>query len=184
MTCIVGMRQAGQVWLGGDSLSGDPATYHVKLERSPKVFRLGELLIGHTSSWRMGQLLHYRLWLPPQTAKQSDDAWLATTFIDAVRKVLTDGGFAKKENNVEQGGTFLLAFRGKLYEVDSDYQVGEPGEDYAAIGAGRSYAVGALQAMHVLQWPRDPRARIRTALQAAAYHSAYVRAPFRILRSP
>jgi ATP-dependent protease HslVU (ClpYQ) peptidase subunit len=184
MTCIVGVVAGSTIWMGGDSLSSYPASYEVRRDRTPKVFRLGELLIGYTTSWRMGQLLQHNLTAPPQRHDDSDEKWLATAFIDAVRQVLKTGGFAHKENEVERGGTFLLGLRGKLYEVDSDYQVGAPGEPYGACGAGRPYALGALHTMMALDRPLHAKDRVRYALDAAAYHSAFVRAPYIILKAP
>ncbi len=181
MTCIVGLvEKTGAVWLGGDSASGNTGTYHVNPVRAPKVFRRGALVFGFTSSWRMGQLLQFRL---PELEPRPDlPEWLATTFVDAVRKTLLDGGYAKKENNVEQAGEFLLGVRGRLFVFDSDFHVGEPADPYAACGCGQAYALGALHATRSFtNWA--PRNRLRTALEAAASYSAYVRAPWRFVHT-
>src|SRR5690606_37136950 len=103
--------------------------------------------------------------------------WLATAFVDAVRECLKAGGYAKKEHEVEQGGVFMVAYDGRLFIVYSDYHVEEPAEQYGAVGCGRDYATGALHAT-----PSEmPDLRVRAALSAAAYHSAYVRPPFRLM---
>jgi len=36
----------------------------------------------------------------------------------------------------EAGGTFLVGYRGRLFRVDSDYQVGESVNNYCAVGCG------------------------------------------------
>ena len=64
MTCIVGLIDGNRVWMGGDSagVSG----LDITVRSDPKVFRNGDFLIGFTSSFRMGQLLAFRLRPPPR----------------------------------------------------------------------------------------------------------------------
>ncbi|KKN17732.1 hypothetical protein LCGC14_0962700, partial [marine sediment metagenome] len=63
MTCIVGfIDDGGKAWMGGDSAG--VAGHHTHPRRDPKVFRVGPVLIGYTSSFRMGQLLRYHLKIP------------------------------------------------------------------------------------------------------------------------
>jgi hypothetical protein len=61
---------------------------------------------------------------------------MATFFIDKVRTVLKDGGFATKEKEMEQGGTFLVGIRGRLFSVQSDYQIAESASRFEAVGCG------------------------------------------------
>jgi hypothetical protein len=68
---------------------------------------------------------------------------MSTEFVDAVRKVLKDGGFAKKDSEQEEGGVFLIGVSGRLFRLESDYQVGwtTDGYDACGFGAGRRYPV-------------------------------------------
>jgi len=61
MTCIVGIAQEGKVWIGADSaaVSGQD----IRATALRKVFRRGQFLIGYTSSFRMGQLPQFHLFL-------------------------------------------------------------------------------------------------------------------------
>jgi ATP-dependent protease HslVU (ClpYQ) peptidase subunit len=182
VTCIVGIANSDGVWIGADSITADTSQWLVRQERFPKVFRLHDkMIIGFTSSWRMGQLLRWSLKTPDRNGTPADE-WLATVFIDAVRATLKAGGMAKKENEVEQGGSFLVAYDNRLWQVEGDYQVGEPAEGYASVGCGRDYALGVLHATSDLLMVADPRQRLERALSAAAYHSAYVRPPFQFLK--
>lgn len=177
MTCIAALAHRGRVWIGGDSASSD-AYWHIAPVQQPKVFRVGEMVIGNAGSWRICQLLQHKLTLPPIDAKNVE-GWLVTKFIDAVREALKAGGVAKKENEVEEGGVFLVGLRGRLYRADHDYQIIPVGPHGVAIGSGASVAIGALYATHGLRW--TPSARIRLALQASAHATPFVRAPFRII---
>lgn len=174
MTCIVGIAQHGTVTIGGDSagVSG----WDLTIRADPKVFQRGPFLIGYTSSFRMGQLLRFRFDPPAHHSPTLDDfEFMATVFIDAVRSCLKAGGFAKKSSEQEEGGGFLVGYRGRLFSVGSDYQVGESVDGYAAVGCGDSPALGALYATrHML----DARERARIALEAAERFNIGVRGPW------
>ena len=176
MTCIVGLVDGTDVWMGGDSAG--VAGLDISLRADPKVFRNGDLLIGFTSSFRMGQLLRFRLVPPPRRAGQDLFHYMVCDFVEAVRICLRDGGFAHRSNDVETGGFFLVAGEGRLFSVQDDYQVSEFNRGYHAIGCGASYALGSLFGS------RDMPAehRIRRALETAEHFSGGVRAPFLIRR--
>lgn len=183
MTCIVGLIDNNRVWIGGDSagVSG----LDVSLRKDPKVFKNGNFLIGYTSSFRMGQLLRFKF-NPPKyyAAQHSNDEYkyMCTDFIESVRVCFKDGGYATVLNNEESGGSFLVGFNGRLFKIDSDFQVGESVEKYNSIGCGDSYAKGSLYT--IFHFPnnkvRDPNDVIITALLAAEHFSGGVKSPFLI----
>ncbi len=197
MTCIVGIAENGKVYIGGDSAG--VAGLSLSVRSDEKVFKNGEFLFGFTTSFRMGQLLRYSFSPPERGEKVEDDKYLVKAFIDSVRSCLKDGGFAATKNSVEEGGTFLLGYRGKLYTVESDYQVAKAADSFAAVGCGDQIAHGSLFAtspenLAALQGVPletfrmafagsvlDPNRRIEMALKAAERFSAGVRGPFTIL---
>jgi ATP-dependent protease HslVU (ClpYQ) peptidase subunit len=179
MTCIVGVEYEGGVLLGADSCGGN--NYVVTRRIDPKVFKLkSSLAVAFTTSFRMGQLLHYKLQvqLPGPTADL--DRWMATTFVDRVRDVLDTGGFRKRENDQESGGTFLVAVRDRLYWVGDDFQVARSVDGYSAAGSGEEMALGAL---HATARTRDPKKRATAALAAATHFSPSVLEPFHFERT-
>lgn len=176
MTCIVGVVDKGSVYIGGDSAG--VAGWDLVIRRDAKVFRNGPFLFGFTSSFRMGQLLRYAFTPPEHPADMDVDRYLSTAFVDAVRECLKAGGYAKKDNEKEEGGVFLLGYRGRLLHIGSDYQVGEAFDGYDACGCGDSVARGALFAGARLR----PEMRLRTALLAAERWNNGVRGPFIVER--
>ena len=183
MTCIVGIRHDGKVTLGGDSAG--VGGYCLTVRADEKVFKKHDAAgewwaFGYTSSFRMGQLIRFNLELPEVRPKP--DAlfeFMATRFIDALRRCLKDGGWAEKKFEQEAGGTVLVGFRGKLFCVEGDFQVGEPVDDYLAVGCGADVALGAMYASSELgSIQSDPDAQVLRALHAAERWSAGVRAPF------
>lgn len=183
MTCIVGIeyrdeRGSRRVILGGDS-AGVGGWVHIH-RADPKVFSVGPYVIGFTTSFRMGQIIRYAALPEPPTDADVEvlDHFMATQFINAIRNALKEGGWAQKEKEREDGGSFLVGVRGAtLYRVDSDFQVGRSLDRYQAIGSGDEIALGALHATRDL----PPEQRVTLALEAAAHHSAGVSGPFTII---
>lgn len=172
MTCIVGIAENGRVYIGGDSAG--VAGYSLTVRADRKVFRNGDFVMGFTTSFRMGQLLRYAF-SPPKRHPDTDiDKFMVTDFINAVRDCLKSGGYAEKHNDAEQGGTFLVGYAGRLFEVHGDYQVGEATDGFSAVGCGDEIALGALYAAK----KQKPTDRLRTALEASERFSAGVRGPF------
>ena len=175
MTCIVGIiDDKNTVYMGADSCGGN--SYVAMARKDAKIFRRGGFLFGYTTSYRMGQLLQYSLKIP-EVENNADHEWMCTKFIEAVRKCLKAGGFASKDNNVEEGGHFLVGGYGKLYKIQSDYQVSELQLPFDACGCGEAFALGSLFSTPKL----SPKKRIQAALQAAEEFSCGVRGPFIIL---
>lgn len=174
MTCIVGLTDGGSVYIGGDSAGVNGLDLMVRTDR--KVFRNGPFVFGFTSSFRMGQLLQYSFKPPHHEEGVETEQYLAATFIDAVRQCLKDGGYASKENETESGGTFLIGYRGGLYFVGDDYQIGMTACGFNAVGCGESFAKGSLFSSQGM----EPMARVKLALRAAEEFSAGVRGPFHV----
>jgi ATP-dependent protease HslVU (ClpYQ) peptidase subunit len=172
VTAIVGLVHERAVHLGGDSAG--VAGWSLTVRADSKVFTNGPYVMGFTTSFRMGQLLRYALQAPYPEGDL--ERFMATTFIDAVRRCLKDGGWAKKDSEREEGGDFLVGVHGRLFCVESDYQVGEAADGYAAIGCGEELALGALYA--TARSRMSPKKRLRLALEAAERFSAGVRGPF------
>jgi ATP-dependent protease HslVU (ClpYQ) peptidase subunit len=178
VTCVVALRHEGVIYMGCDSAGVGGYSRSNRLD--PKIYRVGEMLIGFTSSFRMGQLLGYSLTLPRHHPDDAIEKYMATQFVNAVRECLKSGGWAKKENEQEECGFFLVAYKGRIFEVQSDYQVAENAEPYSAVGCGFDLALGSLFTSGLALQTTDPRRRVEIALEASAAFSAGVYPPFKI----
>lgn len=172
-TCIVAVKtKRDGIWLGGDS-AGTTAYYAQFEMRMPKIFRNGPCLIGYTSSFRMGQLLQYKLTVPTRKKDQGRDHFMIQDFTEAVRTCLKDGGFAKVKDDHHEGGTFIVVYDGEIYKIQDDYSCLAHADPYAAVGCGDDFAYGALYTVKSLS-----RESVLLALRAARHASAGVGAPF------
>lgn len=178
MTCIVGVATAQGVWIGGDSAAMTGWTLH--LIGDPKVFRVGEFLIGAAGSPRVSGLVR-QAFAPPLLPKKAKklDAYMVADFVPALRAVLVDAGTEKKMHEVvgvPAESAFLVGVRGRLFTVYSDYQVVHWQSGYSAVGCGQEAALGAL---HALQGTGvQPPAMVAAALRASEAHNIGVRGPF------
>jgi ATP-dependent protease HslVU (ClpYQ) peptidase subunit len=172
MTCIVGIVDGTRVLMGADSAG--VGGLDISNRKDVKVFTNGDFVIGCTTSFRMIQLLQYKLNPPKRHPDVDVMRFMVTDFIEAVRELFRAGGFATKEKEAENGGTFLVGHAGRLFRIDSDYQVGERADGFDACGCGESYALGAMACSEQV----PPQERLQLALETAAHFSAGVRGPF------
>lgn len=172
MTAIVGLVDKGNVYIGGDSAGVSGLS--ITIRNDEKVFHNGPFIMGFTTSFRMGQLLHYKFDPPKQTTSQNDMTYMVTDFIDAVKKCFKDNEYGKPD----QGGTFLVGYNSNLYSIDSDFQVGLNAVGYDAVGCGSEIALGSMFS----SVGKKPEERIKLALEAASKFNAGVAPPFRIVK--
>lgn len=194
MTCIVGIAVNGAVILGADS-AGVDGNWNRRVRADRKVFKNGELIFGFTTSFRMGQLLEHNLTPPAIQEGMEPYAYAVKLLIPEIRNTLRAGGFMRTESGVEGGGVFLVGFRGSLFRIDSDFQVGESTEKFEAVGCGDAYAMGAMHIAYDLAF-RQPRKRdevwasdaevarhvLQRGLDAASRFSAGVAGPFHFVQ--
>lgn len=179
MTCIVGLRHAGRMYLGGDAAGSRGGYLHTLV--APKVFRRGPYLIGYTSSFRMGQLIQYGTKLPIPGDKDRRDIlkYMCLTFVPWLRELFKNGGYLEKEKEAEVGGEFLVVVAGRLFSIQEDFQVSESASGFDACGCGMYIAWGALAGME--RTKIRGTSRVRRALEIAERFTQGVSRPFTIL---
>lgn len=179
MTCIVGIKdgKTGEIYLGGDSAAvyGD----YIRTRSDPKVFRIGEYLLGFTSSFRMGQILRHWTKIPTFKKGSDPDAHIIQIIDEVFMGVMQKHKFAEEDKKALKGGTFLIGWKYHLYLIESDFQYGRTHDDYMVCGSGTYTASGSLHATGLSRMA--PRKRVRRALEAASHHDWAIRAPFTIL---
>lgn len=181
MTCIVGIiDNDGTIYMGGDSAGC--AGNHIVLRKDPKVFMRDPFIFGFTSSFRMGQLLmcDNRFKIREQKKDEEDYSYMVDAFIPAIIDLFDKGGYLNKHDNEISGGTFLVGYKSRLYEIESDFQVGESLKNYSSVGCGRDIAIGNLFASEKMNISSGER--VLLALEAASEFSSWVSPPFNIIK--
>lgn len=178
MTCVVGMlKKDGGIIMGADSCGSNG--WSKTKRKDPKVFIKGNMIFAFCGSFRMGNILQYKLVIPKHPKKMSPIEYMNTLFIDAVRECLRNNGHSSIDSNEESiGGSFLVGYKRAIYTVESDLQVAMDEENYTAEGSGYLLALGSLSSTENIS---DEKKRVLMALQSAAKYDVGVSAPFRIL---
>lgn len=184
MTCIVGLIVNDTLtFMGGDAAASAPGGWSQTIIADPKVFAIGdgEFLVGVAGQPRLAQLMEHAFVPPPYDEQEmSVTKYMVTTFVREMRRVVQAGGIEIPVGGQEGvGGHLLIAFRGRLFEVDSRYDIGKADAPFHAIGSGALAALGALHATRGLEM--SPYERVLSALDAAERINTTVRGPFRIL---
>jgi ATP-dependent protease HslVU (ClpYQ) peptidase subunit len=185
VTCIVGLVDADGVHIGADSIAIAPGADMVT-RAQPKVFKLdgpaGQMLFGCAGSLRFRDVLQYRFEAPVPEPGQTTHAYMATSFIDALAGLAHQHGLLHDEQGIKEmkGSELLVAYRGALFEIEQDFQVGVNLVPFASVGLGRQIALGAMYATT----GQPTKKRLRAALKAAEAFCGGVRGPFRVLSLP
>jgi hypothetical protein len=186
MTCIVGLvdPKLKEMWIGGDSAGvRTSGNYALRIRSDEKVFVNNDFIFGFTSSFRMGQLLRYSFMPPEKNKYLSNYQYMTTVFIDNVRQCFKRGGILRIEDDVESGGGFLVGWRGTIYSIESDFQVGVSVHNYYSMGCAEDVAMGALYALDNVRYLKmKPQNKVIAALMAAEEFNSCVRRPFRLAK--
>lgn len=147
MTCIVGLVGKKGVLLAGDAQGS--TDWIKRIDVSAKVFQLSETLaVGYCGSGRFGQILQYHLMdsLEEPSLVMDEHYWVVREFIPYLRAHTEYHGHLHVHHNVEEFGpsAFLLAVRGRLFTVESDFGVNEHRLSFEAVGSGAETAMGVM----------------------------------------
>lgn len=180
MTCIIGLVENGKIYMGGDSAGVDDYM-RIHIRKDPKVFIKEDFIMGFTTSFRMGQILQH-VFVPPTYEEEKDVfGYMCRDFVSSLIDTFKGSGYAVVKDNQVHGGCFLVGFKGRLFTIESDFQVAELIDKYTSVGCGMEFAAGAVRATYDIDKDMDPVKRILTGLNAAQAFSAGVREPFSIL---
>lgn len=147
MTCVVAfVDKKKKLHFCADS-SGTDVGQHTRLRlKKTKIFTVGEMLFGYTTSFRMGQLLENCFSLPTRPEGMTDDyQYMIRHVVPDIRKLFIDHGYMLSTDKM--GGTFIIGYRGAIYLVEDDFAVLVPATNYAACGSGGSQAESILMTM-------------------------------------
>lgn len=183
MTCIVAIEHEGRVRMGADTQAS--AGWHQTARRDAKIFQLGLAVVGFTSSYRMGQIVQY-LTPSPSLSRKRGERYLndepheamVRWASGALRTAFKENGYTRIDNNREDGGTFIVGFKGRIFVIQDDFQVSEPSDGFASVGCGSSYALGALHVIERSSLDLSVPMRLTHALEAATRFSNGVGGPY------
>lgn len=166
MTTIVAYQTDEFAVIASDSRT--TADTHIVDNEKTKIHQVGEILIASAGNTRGSNIVNHQ-WKPPALRTKSIENYLSSSLIPSLRKVFIDGGYDIKEdgNDAEHNSSFIIAIRGELFEIWSDYSWTR--SQLYGTGSGSSYAMGAARAMkvHEQETPEDVAMILREAVEVA-----------------
>lgn len=182
MTCIVGYldRKNGCTWIGGDSLGSNGFTKEIiALGKVFKCRSHKSVVIGSTTSYRHIDLLRYSENLFPEIdaihGAAIDHQYMVKEFVPRLVELFGTG--VKDKEELERGGNLVVGAGDRLFEIQCDYSVIQPSEDFCAVGSGEIAALGSLFTTKSIKDMSIPD-RILKALEAAEHVCVGVKRPF------
>ena len=147
------------------------------LDTQGKLWLDGERVVGASGNLHVINLLRHGFAFPEQKEGVSDEAYMRFTFPAAFRAFLKE--HAPEGERVDIGA--LIGWRGRLWQLDSDFCVCEA-PHFDAIGSGGEVARAALDV--ALRFPGAPLKQLGLALETAARYVVPVSGPFEFLAEP
>jgi ATP-dependent protease HslVU (ClpYQ) peptidase subunit len=170
MSCIIGLKYGGNVYIGGDgrATSSDGEMRPIICN---KVFMNGLYLVGFCGSVRTGQLLYPNNFSPPKKI---------LNWPNAMREHFSEYGalLRDEETGDVHGANVLVGRNGKLFEILVDFQMSEILE-FTSIGSGSTFAFGALEILKLAKGMK-PEDKIMKALEVSAKYCAQVGPPYEV----
>jgi len=174
MTIIVAISNGKTVMMGADAAAVGESDMLVRTD--PKIYRVGDFLIGFSHSFRVGQLVGNKFIPPPPNHKHTDYKYMCTRFVDELAALFRANDVAHGEDGEGFDGELLVGYNGKIYYIGSDLHVGTSLFDFNAIGSGSQTALGSLYSTRGTKTAN----RIYRALKAAEEFNPGIRGPFLI----
>jgi ATP-dependent protease HslVU (ClpYQ) peptidase subunit len=182
MTTIAAVQGSSWVVIGADSqVSEDNKKYRLP-DGFGKLVRNGEYLFGVAGDLRAVNILTHDF-RPPAPRKDADrkllDKFMTSRFIPKLKSCF-DMNFYGKDS--EHGSMFVVAVRGVIYEVGSDYDCIRDERGLYSVGSGSQFALGALHALDTK--PRSiasGRGMVRSALMASCSYDSGTSEPVTIV---
>lgn len=193
MTLVAAVKTPdGGVIVGWDSSSISGWDTVARVDQKGFRHTLGDgsqMVVGYSWSYRAGQLASRvtpsRNPAPLTGPRLDAHDWLIDAYVPELRRVLDNGGALKKQDNVDEGTMLLIALDGRIFTIETDFQVVEVATPFWAIGCGAEVVRGALDAQ-LYVWTSDPQQpgpvqpalALDRAMRTAVRLNAGVRAPF------
>jgi ATP-dependent protease HslVU (ClpYQ) peptidase subunit len=174
MTCIIGLVDGKNVWLGGDR-AATGGNLGRTLIKHPKIFTKSGIGIGVSGSSKVMDAIQHAIEFPKHEEGVATKTFLVNDLIPAFRE-----GLKKLDCLVEHHGQWyfhgalLIGYRGELHMVEGNFQLIESAREFDAIGSGAEPALGSLRATR----NEGPKKRILEALKVSAENNAGVAPPF------
>jgi ATP-dependent protease HslVU (ClpYQ) peptidase subunit len=178
MTCIIGLKDGENVYIGSDS---QHSRANIKLRNnSSKIFQKGPFTIAGAGSARGMQLMIFGTDMT-DIDLECDEHQLVIELANELQTANRQAKHYKLDDGVERGESyFLVAINNRLFCIEFNYYVHEI-EDFIAIGNSADCAEGVLSYIQKYDSSLDPEEKIIRALEFTENHDMTISGPFKVI---
>jgi len=182
VTTLVGIQGRSWALIGADTRISSDGTIYKMPKGQSKIVEIDGILIASAGDVRGANILDHQLKIPKVSAK-SDEHYITAFLIPAIRQAFADAGYEKTSDGVSSHETeFLVAYNGRIYEIDSDYSWIQDSRNIYALGSGGLIALGALATLVGDSITRtEARKWALKSLEIASQYNSDTAPPFHIL---
>ena len=150
MTVLIGIQGNGWSVLGCDSRTSDEDGRHM-VTVNQKIINNNGILIAGAGTSRGSNIMQFGYKMPVPGPRVNLDSFISKTFIPRMRKEFTGSGYEGKadEDAAQHDSCFLVAVRGVVYPIFSDYSWDRDERGVYYLGSGGDVALGALDALEI-----------------------------------
>lgn len=172
MTCIAALVYDGKSYIAGERGASE-GDFIMPIEK-PKIWKSGEYLLGYYGTM-YGEIVQN--YFEPPKLNGSVDKFMKTTFRKSLKNLYDEWSI---EDDEKEFG-MLICVKNKIYEHNiADMSMTTFNSPFLASGSGGSYAMGSL---YSTQNYKDPKRRLKMALESAIEYSTSCLGPIDILSS-
>ena len=172
MTCIAVLKTENTIWMAGDRGASDEDT--ILPLTAPKVFKIGQYLIGYAGSMDGERIRHN--FKPPVPKTKDIEKFMYTEFLVALRNFY-EAWWVDVSKDSDFG--MIICVNGQMYEHNAvDMSLTTYNADYLTMGSGSQIALGALYATSN---QKNGKRRVQLAVEAAIKYSTSCIGPIDII---
>lgn len=185
MTCIIGIKENGKVWLGSDKLcsSGNGFKFLSKDLKQEYIYwnDKKEFLIGLAGNPRIANLLFCNNKISGKPLTDDPLKNIVNYLIPELQNILKNNEcYMKYDDGSQKTDSWLIiGYKGGFFIVDPQFFVYEPIDNFCSIGSGSKIALGCLEILDELDY--TPEQKIETTMKIVSKYITSVSEEFDIL---
>jgi ATP-dependent protease HslVU (ClpYQ) peptidase subunit len=142
MTTVVCVTKDGKTVMASDSAGSNGS--RIWLQDKPKIVTIGDFTIGNSGSIREANIIEYEFSPLERKEGESDEKYIYRN-VNQIKELFEKRKTSEKDHQCSS--KFLIHYKGKVYEFDTDFQFMQWKGSFHAIGSGSDYALGAMAAL-------------------------------------
>lgn len=186
MTCIIGIKEKGKVWMGSDKLLSFSNGYGKEVFKEIKQGYIyynqsKEFLVGLAGNPRIANIIFCNNKFSGEPLTETPLYNIINIIVPKIQELLKNNEcYMKYDDGSQKTDSWLIiGHKEKLFVVDPQFFVYEPINDFCSVGSGRMVALGCLEVLDDLDYTSEQK--IEKTMKIVSKHISSVSEEFDIL---